>query len=60
MTQATKTTEEETTVNVKKMTCDELRHAIENLRLGKDYNETEKAYLKACEKELMKRWGIKG
>lgn len=47
-------------MNVKKMTTEHLQEVISNLSLGKDLNDTEKEWKSACEKELMRRWGIKG
>lgn len=50
-------------MNVKKMTCDELREEAEKLNAEGwllQANNAEVEFASACAKELMKRWGIKG
>lgn len=50
-------------MNVKKMTCDELRDVVENFHKGSFcgyLNNAEREFVEACRKELMRRWGIKG
>jgi hypothetical protein len=46
-------------MNVRKMSNDELLETINSLREQVALNGAEADYLKACEKELAKRWGVK-
>jgi hypothetical protein len=59
VSRATKTTDEENTMNVKKMTTEELQEQVEMSNECSPVNSSQEEFWTACRKELMRRWGIK-
>lgn len=46
-------------MNIKRMSTEELLEQINLLREQGALNQAEADYLRACERELAKRWGVK-